>query len=286
SGNSVGGTNASGGGASYLPCAGKVCGASCSNCAPTDKNCVGVEMYCGPDGSCGINYRVCTGQSGQCSADTDCVTEAICQTCPDGSYACPKAYCDAGKCVSSFPGCTSECQKDNDCVAPAGPCQPCSDGSKSCPTVTCVAGKCQGSVPGCPGYDPCAGATCGSKCSPCDPAAPICHAEDIPLAYCDANGTCVPSNSTNFPDCSGGATCKTKDDCGAAPPGCLFCPGGSCATLDCIANKCAFTCPAQPPPQCKVSSDCVSDAVCKLCSDKSCATTQCLAGSCQLVCPG
>src|SRR3954469_22100257 len=70
----TGGMSESGGGISS-PCAGRACGASCSTCAPDNMNCRGVQMYCAEDGSCGINYPVCSGVGGVCTVDDDCATD-------------------------------------------------------------------------------------------------------------------------------------------------------------------------------------------------------------------
>ena len=285
SGSSVGGSGAIAGGTGAAQCAGKACGALCDDCGPQDTSCT--AQYCAADGSCRLDFPVCGGQSTDCQKDGDCVAPGVCQACPDGSYVCPKASCNAGKCVTSSPACASECQKDNDCMASVAPCEPCSDGSKSCPTVKCVAGKCQGSAPGCPS-DPCAGLSCGASCNVCNRAESNCGtAADVVPGYCDFNRKCqTAAIGPYFPDCSGGAVCKTTDDCGVPPPECVPCAFGGCATLDCFANQCVFSCPVPVSPQCKVSSDCITDAICKQCADTSCATTECVSGSCQQVCPG
>src|SRR5262245_45192492 len=101
--------NGSGGGMGYEPCANKLCGATCTECAPGDMNCAetAVVKYCDQQGSCGLNYPLCE-DPGECATDADCgmqVAQAPCEICPDGSYACPQMYCDAGRCVGSFPGC-------------------------------------------------------------------------------------------------------------------------------------------------------------------------------------
>jgi len=49
------------GGPDWTPCGGKVCGASCSLCPPTDPGCIeaAVLKYCAADGVCGISSPTC-----------------------------------------------------------------------------------------------------------------------------------------------------------------------------------------------------------------------------------
>ena len=79
--------------------------------------------------------------------------------------------------------------------------------------------------------------------------------------------------------------CKTANDCGAAPPKCVECANGTCASFECLENKCVFACPSNPEPECKVSEDCAAlDVECKTCESGKCAIPACIKGSCELVC--
>jgi hypothetical protein len=276
-GGSGGSTGGSGGGAQD-PCAGKPCGATCNDCPP-GQACAAVLTYCDSSGSCGMNYPICD-RPGQCTTDSDCPQMgAPCQQCPDGSFACPSVQCLSGECVGSFEGCAgSTCQSDADCPQVGAPCEQCPDGSINCPWSICDSGICvSGGFDGCTGYDPCAGKACGDACSLCND--PSC-AETAVLKYCDPAGHCT----TTPPRCEGGSTCTTKADCPAVGA-CPYCPGGSCAELDCVNGACEFVCPPAADPQCTTDSDCQpSILICKLCSDATCAAMSCVNGACDWVC--
>lgn len=217
---------------------------------------------------------------GECTSDMDCIDPvAPCEPCADGSYACTKNYCDAGKCVVSQGACATKCMTDMDCPVPKVACTTCADGSTSCPTSQCLKGVCQTSLPGCGGYDPCKGLACGTECKPCLDA--TCDPTNQ-LSYCSAEGKCQPG----IPQCGNPGMCKTVMDCGAPPPKCVPCGNDTCATFDCIKGSCVFACPPNPNPQCKTSEECpVIGDQCKMCQSGKCAVNACLQGSCELVCP-
>ncbi|MCC6646282.1 MAG: hypothetical protein IT374_12010 [Polyangiaceae bacterium] len=97
---------------SQPPCAGKLCGDTCSNCVPGGP-CPPVVEYCGPTGECGPAFPVCTAQKNPCfgaSCGTPCVvdcdapgcapTKGMCNgagLCSPGSPVCDVANCDAMK---------------------------------------------------------------------------------------------------------------------------------------------------------------------------------------------
>ena len=91
----------------YDPCAGKLCGESCTLCDPADPNCdeVAVSKYCDGLGQCGMNYPVCGGPA--CTSPNDCAAPAVCELCPDGSTSCASADCVDGQCITIWPGCGS-----------------------------------------------------------------------------------------------------------------------------------------------------------------------------------
>ena len=216
-----------------------------------------------------------------CKTDMDCGDPAApCEPCADGSYACSKSYCDAGKCVHLGNTCATQCMIDEECPVLDVACTDCGDGTKSCPTTQCLKGTCQTSYPGCGNIDPCKGLACGTECKSCGPDG-MCNTKE--LSYCSADGKCQPG----LPQCADpGGMCKTVMDCGAPPPKCVPCGNNTCATFDCIQGSCVFACPPNPDPQCKISEDCPPiDDVCKMCPSGKCATEACLKGSCELVCP-
>lgn len=278
--NGVGGAGGTGGGATWDPCGGKVCGAECSLCAPNDPECAetAVLKFCDEKGQCGQAYPACS--SSQCTTDSDCPSiGAPCQQCPDGSYACPWTKCEAGQCVGGFDACQGQqCKADSDCPSMGAPCQPCPDGSFACPWTKCDNGFCAGGFDGCAGYDPCANKACGDACTLCPPNDPNC-AETTVLKFCDGKGQCGPS----VPSC-GGAQCKSDMDCPAIEI-CKPCADGSCALVSCLNGTCGWTCPPPPNPECKSAADCgPAPAICKICGDGTCAVTDCVNGSCELVC--
>lgn len=278
-GSGTGGSSGTGG-AGYDPCAGKTCGTPCTLCDPKDATCVDdlILRYCGADGVCG-GATPCPPPP-SCVVDKDCPQMGMaCQQCPDGTYACPTVQCINGQCIGSVQTCSGTvCASDADCPRVGAPCQICPDGSTACPSSQCVNGQCAYSFPGCTGYNPCAGKACGDQCTQCDPTDPACT-ETAVLKYCDASGACT----SNTPVCGVGV-CKVSADCPAVGA-CPACPGGQCATLDCINGACQFVCPPNPTPACTTVADCIFDTICISCWDGSCAKGDCINGECRQVCP-
>lgn len=217
-----------------------------------------------------------------CSSDMDCPDYgAPCEPCADGSYACNKTYCGPkGLCVHTRDTCAVECGRDRDCPVQDVPCEDCGDGTKSCPSATCLMGVCQNSLPSCGGEAQCKGQTCGSACKACAPG-DMC--DDSSVGYCNLDGKC----QAGVPQCFDPGTCKTTMDCGAPPPVCVACGNDTCATFECIENKCVFACPPNPEPECTTVKDCpVAFDQCIKCElNDMCAVQACLNGSCQMVCP-
>jgi hypothetical protein len=216
-----------------------------------------------------------------CKTDADCPNPGSpCEPCADGSFACNRTYCDAGKCLTQRDQCTTKCATDKDCPVPKIACADCGDGSTSCPTSQCLMGQCQTSFPNCGTFDPCKGQACGTQCKVCGPDGTC---DTMTASYCSAEGKCQPG----LPQCAEPGMCKTPMDCGTAPPKCVPCGNDTCATFDCISGSCVFACPPNPEPQCKVTEDCpVIGDICKMCPNSGkCAVQACLQGSCELVCP-
>lgn len=236
----------------------------------------------GKDPGTGMGTTGGASPSVECKSDMDCMNPtAPCERCADGTFACTKNYCAGGKCVVSHSTCNTKCATDMDCPVADVACAKCADGTTSCPKTQCLMGTCQTTVPGCGGYEPCKdpGATCGTECKPCIDA--NCEPTNE-VSYCNATGQCQPG----VPQCGNPGMCKTAKDCGAPPPMCVACGNDTCASFDCIANKCVFACPPNPNPQCKVSEDCpVIGDQCTKCDGGMCAVQACLKGSCELVCP-
>jgi hypothetical protein len=269
------GSGAAGGG-SYVPCAGKACGESCSPCDPKDPTCgsSGLATFCSAEGQCVTGQTACGPQckttndcpipecapcpggggcpttecvSGQCvysggGCNDPCAGKACgesCSTCTGNG--CPPVVesCDAnGQCVTGQPACGPQCKVATDCPVPD--CVPCpGGGSGGCPTADCVGGQCVYSGGGvC--NDPCAGKACGDTCSTCAPGE-LCPPV---IQSCDANGQCVPG----VPACS--TQCVTDANCPQQP--CAICPDGSqaCSKTLCLQGQCVTegtTCPVPPP---------------------------------------
>ena len=107
------------GGSAYDPCEGKICGASCTACAPGDDDCVetAVVKACGPTGQCvadkenlcgGSTYDPCAGRAcgdacTVCAPDDDgCIESPVVKACnpsgqcvPTASDLCPDPGGDA-----------------------------------------------------------------------------------------------------------------------------------------------------------------------------------------------
>jgi len=218
----------------------------------------------------------------QCMTSEDCPgVDEPCQMCPDGSnsVACNYGYCDVtrGICKRNGGFCSPKCMADSDCPTPDLACTECGDGTRVCPVAECRTGFCEVSYPGCKGVDPCMGRECGQECQSC--ADGMCDA--AVGSYCNSAGKCQPG----APSC-GQNKCQTTMDCGTPPPVCIPCVDGSCASFDCVNNKCAMNCPLSNL-QCKYTDECLNffDGQCKMCPNGMCALPACLQNACQLVCP-
>jgi hypothetical protein len=249
----TGGTNATGGtGGGYDPCAGKACGATCMLCAPDDVDCAedAVIKYCDAGGHCNQAFPVCSG--GECETRSDCpVLDIPCDTCADGTSACPTVDCVSGTCVSAFPTCQAECSNEADCPISLAPCQLCEDGTSACPWARCEGGKCTTGIDTCEDTDPCAGKSCGDYCttSSCTGFVP-CLAVAM---FCDDNLKC----QLNHPVCETDQ-CKVDGDCNTDI--CGQCPNsddGGCAAQICVDGQCTFKCPEDPCGGCDASELCI-----------------------------
>ena len=125
----------------YQPCAGKTCGASCSQCDPKDPTCseTAVLKYCDASGTCTPNAPNCGG-GGVCKTRADCppVTDLICRTCPGGT--CAQMDCVNGSCQFACPpNPQPQCTTTLDCPV-REVCKPCPGGS--CAATVCLNGSC------------------------------------------------------------------------------------------------------------------------------------------------
>ena len=123
----------------YQPCAGKACGASCSQCDPKDPMCAetAVLKYCDASGACTATPPNC---GGQCKTRTDCppVTDLICRTCPGGT--CAQMDCVNGSCQFACPpNPQPQCKTTLDCPV-REVCLPCPGGG--CAGTECINGAC------------------------------------------------------------------------------------------------------------------------------------------------
>jgi hypothetical protein len=190
--------------------------------------------------------------AGTCDTAMDCPQiGAPCDTCADGSLACPITECVDARCVSTFPTCVDvQCDDPGDCPVSLAPCTLCADGSSACPWADCVNGACVNGFDVCPGADPCSGKACGETCSLCDGA--DCANAPAVLGYCDANSECQP----NEPVCEGKG-CETEADCPAVEL-CSRCPNSqNCAERVCLDGQCEFACPSLECGDCLVGQICI-----------------------------
>lgn len=219
----------------------------------------------------------------RCMTDRDCpVYDTPCEPCADGSFACNRAYCGDGVCVNTRDTCSTKCEEDRDCPVIDIACADCGDGTTSCPTSSCQMGSCQTTFPGCGNIDPCQGLACGAMCQVTCPPGKVCDA-NLVSGYCSADGQC----QAGVPQCGNQNMCATSKDCGPPPPICVACGNDTCATFECLQNKCVFACPPNPEPECETVKDCPPiDASCHMCKEvDQCAVQACIQGSCKLVCP-
>jgi hypothetical protein len=183
-------------------------------------------------------------------------------------------------CVVDAPGCANECETSMDCPVSLAPCQMCPDGTSACPAMDCVMGRCVGSVSGCGDYEPCAGLSCGDRCSPCAPDDLDCPVPQV-LSFCDAAGRC----GTSTPSCGTGNMCMSTLDCPQVEL-CYMCADGSCASLECVDGTCRHICPEDPVgSSCMTTADCgTPPPICYDCADGTCAQMACVDGACEMVC--
>ncbi len=191
----------------HEPCAGKICGAACTDCAADDTSCAQTAdlKACDPDGACIAAGTFTCHPADACSGKTcgaECVIDPPCRSSmPPCMMPSLLGHCDdAGACVQDEVSCTPP--------PPPDPCagKACGDSCNPCGTVPCmtlVATACDryGScVPATPWlcYDPCAGKKCHDACQVCPPGPTGC-AEAMCTKWCDGAGQCVCSG--------GGAAC-------------------------------------------------------------------------------
>jgi hypothetical protein len=170
--------------------------------------------------------------SEECRSDGECPhILAPCTECPDGSYACPNSYCDAGKCRVVFESCTDPgfcggiagfpCPPGYTCIDnPNDDCDP-SRGGADCGGM-CVREE---EPRPCGGF---AGETCpaGFECAddPNDDCDPLNGGADCP-------GICRPAPA---PACMSDAECPRIDaPCRVCPDGMVACPQSSCENGEC-----------------------------------------------------
>ena len=222
---------------------------------------------------------VCEPSSGgECTSDADCPPLlAPCIVCADGSAACPRSFCDDGRCNLDFPTCpvVPGCVSDADCASgqvcvrpPAEMCDP-ATGAPNCGGVCVPDG----------GPRPCGGAA-GETC----PDGYVCSGDrdgcEPDAAGNGCPGVCVPAPPP---------TCRSADDC-AAVQRCIACPDGSasCPPAECVDGACTVKadCPT-PSGQCRSDGDCAVIEACRTCPDGAyaCPQAQCRNGLCDAVYP-
>ncbi|TDP64426.1 hypothetical protein [Bradymonas sediminis] len=143
----------------YEPCAGKVCGDTCTLCAPGDDDCFETMVLktCDSDGACTPSAAACTEPPGDYEPCAG-------KVCGDSCTICDPSDPD---CVETMV--LKTCDPDGACTPSAAACtEPPGD------------------------YEPCAGKVCGDSCTICDPSDPDCF-ETMVLKTCDPDGACTPS---------------------------------------------------------------------------------------------
>jgi hypothetical protein len=123
-------------------------------------------------------------------------------------------------------------------------------------------------------YEPCAGKSCGTACTVCDPADKGC-VETAVVKACDAAGACEAAGTftcTAPNGCAGkacGTVCTIDPPCRSAFPPCMmpsvmgFCDGnGTCGTA---APPCPMPCTG-PAPGCYPDDPCAGKACGETCS--------------------
>ena len=123
----------------YQPCAGKACGAQCSQCDPKDPTCAetAVLKYCDASGTCSPTPPNC---GGMCKSRADCppVTDLACRVCPGGT--CAQMDCVNGSCQFACPpNPQPQCRVTLDCPV-REVCKICPDGR--CAATECINGSC------------------------------------------------------------------------------------------------------------------------------------------------
>lgn len=198
----------------YDACEGQACGEACDPCAPNDDGC--------PDPS-GLWACDPTG------------------TCVEGEVACDQDPCAEVTCEGSDPVCDGDTLMGgftNSCDAETGQCEP----SPAAPPQACGFGCADGAClpePG-QGYDPCAGLSCGSMCSLCDPNDPDCM-ETGEIKACNHAGGCEGSFDPElcaYEACEPGAQFSASDGCNTCT-----CPQeGYAMENDCTEMECVDAC--------------------------------------------
>lgn len=212
------------------PCAGKPCGAPCSDCVPGEP-CPEIAQFCAEDGTCG-GFPTCETQ--RCESDGDCeYPEGPCQLCPDGSNACPSASCVEGQCVVQAP----ECSGYSPCAGKGcgDPCTQCAPNDPDC-FETAVLKTCDSAGSCTPGQ-----AQCANQCS-LDSDCPLMEiCKPCPSGDC-ARVACIGGACGWECPASAKPECATARDCEPHIMICEECGDGSCAEMDCVAGQCRFVC--------------------------------------------
>ncbi len=197
----------------------------------------------------------------QCKTDEECPQIlAPCSICPDGTAACPRAFCKDGQCGVVL----ETCPEPSTCGGIAG--------------LQCAAGYVCADNPG-DECDPESGADCPGVCV-ADKKPPSCGG--IAGLPCPDGSACVDDPGDDCQPGEGGADCpsicqpistpqcQSDEECPPLRVPCSACPDGTaaCAQSTCVNGQCTVVFPTCPKPTacggiagipCERGYDCVDD---------------------------
>ncbi len=246
----------------FKPCSeAQVCGGIAGLVCPAGFECIDDPSDgCDPnDGGADCPGRCEPAPAGECKTDAECpLLRAPCSVCADGTEACPRFFCDGGRCSVVFPTCStpggcrddSECKPGDVCVHDPNTCDP-ATGATPCADVCVPDTKprpCGGLV----------GATCPAGFECVDDRRDEC---DPDSGGADCPGVCMPATTPQ---------CRADDECPHVLAPCSLCADGSyaCPRSQCREGVCSVVFEACTGPgfcggiagfSCPPGSTCIDD---------------------------